>query len=69
MIIGAGFYNTPEDSSKNPYISIVLDDVLKEKFPDLAKISFSLNEIPPQEQKENGPSWRLSAYVPKKKEN
>ena len=67
MIIGSGFYNAT-DSGKM-YISITLDKAITELYPNLKELRFSLNEIPAEEQKENGPAYRLSCYKYEPKEN
>ena len=66
MIIGSGFYNAT-DSGKT-YISIALDKAILEIYPNLKEVRFSLNEIPVEEQKENGPGFRLSCYKPEPKD-
>lgn len=66
MIIGSGFYNAT-DSGKM-YISLSLDKAVLELYPLLKEVRFSLQEIPPEEQKENSPAYRLSCYKPEPKE-
>lgn len=66
MNIGSGFYNITENGTN--YISISLDETILELYPNLQKVKFALNEIPANEQKENGPHYRLSMYKPKPKQ-
>lgn len=50
------------------YISIALDEVILETYPQLKQLNFSLNFIPKEERKtENSPSWSLSVVKKKDK--
>lgn len=66
MIIGAGYYNVSDKG--NSYIAITLDELIIKAYPGLENVKFSLLEIPENERVENSPGYRLSAYIPKAKE-
>lgn len=66
MDIGSVFFNATDDGKT--YMSVVLDDVIKEIYPILKEIRFSLIEIPEEKRKENSPIYKVSAYKPKKEQ-
>lgn len=65
MKIGSGWDNFTNEGKE--YISVAIDDAIKEIYPELKNLSFGLSRIPVSEaQPENSPNW--SVTIAKKKE-
>jgi uncharacterized protein (DUF736 family) len=67
MNIGAVFSNISENG--NSYMSVVLNEEIKELFPALKNLRITLKEIDESERKENSPYYRVELYKPKTKED
>ena len=64
MDIGAGFVNYNVEKGTES-ISIVLDDTVKELFPQLKELKISLNENKNKGDNEKAPAYRVNLYKPK----
>ena len=66
MNIGAVFSNISENG--NLYMSVVLNEEIKELFPTLKNLRITLKEIYEAERKENSPYYRVELFKPTKKD-
>ena len=66
MNIGAVFSNISENG--NSYMSVVLNEEIKELFPALKNLRITLKEIDESERKENSPYYRVELFKPTKKD-
>lgn len=65
MKIGSGWTNYTDDGKE--YVSIAIDDAIREILPQLKNISIGLTRLPLSEAKsENSPDWAVT--IAKKKE-